>query len=50
MALNLEGVDIGSRGTGFLSGVHQAQDIRYLVDAFEGALRRMQQEQAIGEA
>jgi hypothetical protein len=27
MALNLEGVDIGSRGTGFLSGIHQCDDV-----------------------
>jgi glutamate-1-semialdehyde 2,1-aminomutase len=48
MALNLEGVDIGSRGTGFLSGVHQADDVQHLVAAFERALVRMRKEGAIG--
>ena len=48
MALNLEGVDIGSRGTGFFSGVHQAEDVELLVAAFERALVRMRKEGAIG--
>jgi glutamate-1-semialdehyde 2,1-aminomutase len=48
MALNLEGVDIGSRGTGFLSGVHEADDVQHLVAAFERALVRLQRERAIG--
>jgi glutamate-1-semialdehyde 2,1-aminomutase len=48
MALNLEGVDISSRGTGFLSGVHQADDVQHLIAAFERALVRMRKEGAIG--
>jgi glutamate-1-semialdehyde 2,1-aminomutase len=44
MALNLEGVDIGSRGTGFFCGVHQADDVQHLLAAFERALVRMQKE------
>jgi glutamate-1-semialdehyde 2,1-aminomutase len=47
MALNLEGVDIGSRGTGFLSGVNQTEDVEYLVAAFERALVRMREEGAV---
>jgi glutamate-1-semialdehyde 2,1-aminomutase len=48
MALNLEGVDIGSRGSGFLSGVHQVEDVDYLVAAFERALIRLREEGKIG--
>jgi len=44
MALNLQGVDIGSRGTGFLSGVHRLEDVEQLVAAFERALARMREE------
>jgi glutamate-1-semialdehyde 2,1-aminomutase len=44
MSLNLEGVDIGSRGTGFLSGIHQKEDVEYLVRAFEPALIRLRAE------
>lgn len=47
MALNLEGVDIGSRGTAFLSGVHQTDDVDYLVTAFERALLRLRHDQLI---
>jgi glutamate-1-semialdehyde 2,1-aminomutase len=47
MSLNLEGVDIGSRGTGFLSGVHKLEDVDYLVAAFERALRSLRSEQLI---
>jgi glutamate-1-semialdehyde 2,1-aminomutase len=47
MALNLEGVDIGSRGTGFLSGIHQCDDVDYLIAAFESALLRLRQERLI---
>ncbi len=48
MALNLEGVDIGSRGTGFLSGIHQGEDVKQLIIAFERALRRMRAEGILG--
>lgn len=44
MALNLEGVDIGSRGTGFISGVHQLDDVHCLLRAFERAIARMHHE------
>jgi glutamate-1-semialdehyde 2,1-aminomutase len=44
MALNIEGVDIGSRGTGFLSGIHQAEDVACLLAAFERALARLSHE------
>lgn len=47
IALNLEGVDIGSRGTGFFSGVHQAEDADYLVAAFERALFRLRRDGAV---
>jgi glutamate-1-semialdehyde 2,1-aminomutase len=47
MALNLEGVDIGSRGTGFLSGIHQEGDVKYLVTAFRRALLRLRADKAI---
>jgi glutamate-1-semialdehyde 2,1-aminomutase len=46
MALNLEGVDIGSRGTGFVSGIHQSDDVEYLLAAFERALARMNRDDA----
>lgn len=41
MALNLEGVDIGSRGSAYLSGVHRPNDVDFLVTAFERALVRL---------
>lgn len=41
MALNLEGVDIGTRGTAFLSGVHTLGDVEALVEAARGALKRL---------
>lgn len=44
VALNLEGVDIASRGTGFLSGIHEVDDVEFLVAAFERALRRLHSE------
>jgi glutamate-1-semialdehyde 2,1-aminomutase len=47
MALILEGVDIASRGTGFLSGVHQPDDVHYLIAAFEQALQRLRQDGAL---
>jgi glutamate-1-semialdehyde 2,1-aminomutase len=47
IALNLEGVDIGSRGTGFLSGIHQREDVDYLIEAFERALLRLRQEKIL---
>jgi len=47
IALNLEGVDIGSRGTGFVSGVHQPEDTAYLVAAFERALFRLRRDGAV---
>lgn len=47
IALNLEGVDIGSRGTGFFSGVHLPQDTDYLVAAFEQALLRLRRDGAV---
>jgi glutamate-1-semialdehyde 2,1-aminomutase len=47
MALNLEGVDIGSRGTGFLSGIHHGNDVDCLLAAFERALTRLREEKAI---
>jgi glutamate-1-semialdehyde 2,1-aminomutase len=47
MALNLEGVDIGTRGTGLLSGIHQSDDIALLVEAFERALRRLREDKVI---
>jgi glutamate-1-semialdehyde 2,1-aminomutase len=48
MALNLEGVDIGSRGTGFFSGVHQLDDVKKLLVAFERALVHMRKDGVIG--
>jgi glutamate-1-semialdehyde 2,1-aminomutase len=47
MALILEGVDIGSRGTGFLSGIHQNDDVNCLLAAFERALLRLRRETLI---
>ncbi len=44
IALNLEGVDIASRGTGFVSGVHQEQDVEFLIGAFGRAIERMRRE------
>jgi glutamate-1-semialdehyde 2,1-aminomutase len=44
MALNLEGVDIASRATGFVSGVHQEQDVEFLVAAFARAIERLWRE------
>jgi glutamate-1-semialdehyde 2,1-aminomutase len=41
MALNLEGVDIGGRGTAFLSGVHTRGDVDALVEAFDRVLTRI---------
>ena len=41
IALNLEGVDIGSRGTGYVSGIHDADDIEFLCSAFERAIARL---------
>jgi hypothetical protein len=47
MALILEGVDIASRGTGFLSGMHQTDDVHYLIAAFEQALQRLRRDGAL---
>jgi glutamate-1-semialdehyde 2,1-aminomutase len=47
MALILEGVDIGSRGTGFLSGIHQSDDVDCLLAAWERALLRLRRETLI---
>lgn len=41
MALLLEGVDIASRGSGFLGAAHDEADIEALGQALERALRRM---------
>lgn len=41
MALNIEGVDIGSRGTAFISGIHTSDDVHSLVQAFDRALDRL---------
>jgi glutamate-1-semialdehyde 2,1-aminomutase len=48
IALNLEGVDISSRGSGFLSGIHQREDVDCLVEGFERALLRLRQEKLLG--
>jgi glutamate-1-semialdehyde 2,1-aminomutase len=47
MALNLEAVDIGSRGTGFVSGVHRTEDVDFLIGAFERALIRLRRDRII---
>lgn len=47
MALNLEGVDLGSRGTGFVSGIHKNDDVEVLLAAFERALLRMRRDDAL---
>jgi glutamate-1-semialdehyde 2,1-aminomutase len=47
MALNLEGVDIGTRGTGFVSGVHSEADVKRLVLAFDRALERLARDELI---
>jgi glutamate-1-semialdehyde 2,1-aminomutase len=44
IALNLEGVDIGSRGTGFLSGIHRPEDVDCLIGAFGKAVMRLRRE------
>ncbi len=44
MAMLLEGVDIASRGSGFLSALHSPADIGELGSAMERALRRMKAE------
>jgi len=41
MALNLEGVDIGSRGTAFASAIHTNVDIEVLSEAFGNAVDRL---------
>jgi len=48
MALNLEGVDIGTRGTAFLSGVHVNADVNILILAFDRALDRLARESPAG--
>ncbi|MFZ5673046.1 MAG: aspartate aminotransferase family protein [Pseudomonadota bacterium] len=47
MAMILEGVDIASRGSGFLSAVHDEADIETLGQAIERALLRMKAEDLI---
>jgi glutamate-1-semialdehyde 2,1-aminomutase len=47
MALNLEGVDIGTRGTAFLSGVHNEADVNTLLLAFDRALDRLTRDRLI---
>jgi glutamate-1-semialdehyde 2,1-aminomutase len=44
MALNLEGVDIASRATGFISGVHEEEDVEFMVAAFARAILRLRRE------
>ena len=44
IALNLEGIDIGSRGTAFMSGVHEPEDVDALVEGFDRALSRLDAE------
>ncbi len=44
MAMILEGVDIASRGSGFLSAIHDEADIEALGQAIEQALLRMKAE------
>jgi glutamate-1-semialdehyde 2,1-aminomutase len=43
-ALQVRGVDLMSRCSGVLSGVHTAADIDQTVDAFDGAIKAMMQE------
>jgi hypothetical protein len=47
IALILKGVDIGSRGTGFLSGIQQMDDVDFLLAACERALLRLRRETLI---
>jgi glutamate-1-semialdehyde 2,1-aminomutase len=47
IALNLEGVDIGSRGTGYVSGIHDIDDVACLHDAFERAIDRLRRERIL---
>jgi glutamate-1-semialdehyde 2,1-aminomutase len=48
-ALNLEGVDIGTRGSGFVSGMHTEADICLLTDAFDRALERLRRDSSVAE-
>jgi glutamate-1-semialdehyde 2,1-aminomutase len=45
MALNLEGIDMGARGTGFLSGIHTQSDVDTLVLGFDRALNLLELEE-----
>jgi glutamate-1-semialdehyde 2,1-aminomutase len=47
IALNLEGVDIGSRGTGYVSGIHDEDDVACLCDGFERAIDRLRHERIL---
>jgi glutamate-1-semialdehyde 2,1-aminomutase len=47
IALNLEGLDIGTRGTGFVSAAHADADVQDLVLGFDHALVRLAQEDSI---
>jgi len=47
MALILEGVDIGTRGSGFVSGIHRGEDIDCLIEAFERALVRLRRDRIV---
>ena len=43
-ALQVRGVDLMSRTSGVLSGVHTEADIDQSIDAFDGAIRAMMEE------
>jgi len=47
IALNLEGVDIGSRGTGYVSAIHNEDDVSCLCVAFERAIVRLRQDRIV---
>lgn len=47
MALLLEGADISSRGSAFVSAIHSKSDVAELVAAFERAVKRLRKEAVV---